>query len=484
MRISRDLAIAVCREKCTRSLYEFVKRAWHVVESSPFSDGWHLAELCLHLEALYRLDIRDLGVAMPPGTTKSLVCSVFFPAWCWTQDPGFRVMSSSVDITLALRDARRSRELVESEWYQVRWGDTVQLVTKGSRKSGRDRSESGSQYWTTADGLRFTTSVESKAVGWHVHLRIVDDPIKPADATPTRLRACQDWWTGTMASRRADHKRFRSLIVQQRVAKHDLIGYAIDAGYAVLCLPMEYDPRRHCKTPVGGDRRTQPGELLVPDRIGPAEIAEMKSPKGLGRHYRAQGQQDPTSDDIVIFAESDLGRFYRKLPPGGYHAWSWDMRFKSERDSGSYVAGQNWYRLGPDAYLVGERRGRWGFTRSRDEVRAGAKAQPGPVLIEDKANGPAVQDSLRLEVPGIVMVGTGASSKVERANAIAPFVASNVYLPHPSIAPWILDWISEVHAFPAEPNDRADAMATFLKWSYLERGSSYGAALGALGKKR
>lgn len=479
-----DLALAASREKCTRSLYEFTRRAWHVVESSPFTDGWHLEELCNHLEALYRLEIRDLGVAMPPGTTKSLVCSVFFPAWCWTQDPGFRVMSSSVDITLALRDARRSRELVESPWYQARWGDTVQLVKKGSRKSGRDRSESGSQYWTTRDGLRFTTSVESKAVGWHVHLRIVDDPIKPADATATRLRAVQDWWTGTMASRRVIPSEFRSLIVQQRVAKHDLIGYAIDAGYTVLSLPMEYDPRRHCKTAIGGDRRKKPGDLLVAARFGPREIEEMKGPKGLGRHYRAQAQQDPTSDDIVIFGESDLGRFYRKLPAGGHYAWSWDMRFKSEKDSGSYVVGQLWYRAGPDAYLVRERRGRWGFIRSRDECRAAASATPGPVLVEDKACGPAVEDSLKLEVPGIKLVGTGTSSKIERANAVAPFVSANVHLPHPSIAPWIVEWVSEVHAFPSEPNDRADAMAQFLKWSYLEKGSSYGAALGALGRGR
>jgi predicted phage terminase large subunit-like protein len=74
-------------------------------------------------------------------------------------------------------------------------------------------------------------------------------------------------------------------------------------------------------------------------------------------------------------------------------------------------------------------------------------------LIEDKANGPAVQSMLKNKLPGIVMVEPKGNKK-ERASAVSPLVeAGNVYLPHPRLFPWVWEYIEQMANFPNAKND-------------------------------
>ena len=65
--------IAIERELCRRSLADFAKRAWHVLEpATPLKWGWALDAICAHLEAVTRGEITRLLMNVPPGTMKSL----------------------------------------------------------------------------------------------------------------------------------------------------------------------------------------------------------------------------------------------------------------------------------------------------------------------------------------------------------------------------------------------------------------------------
>ena len=79
--------------------------------------------------------------------------------------------------------------------------------------------------------------------------------------------------------------------------------------------------------------------------------------------------------------------------------------------------------------------------------------------VEDKANGTAVIELLRRKVPGLIAVEP-KGGKVVRAQAVAPYIeAGNVYLPHPSIAPWVHDFMEECANFPnGAHDDDVDAM--------------------------
>src|SRR3974390_776452 len=83
------------RRDCWK-LYKFVKLAWpHVpaLNHVEFVSGWHIAYICEHLEAISKgifleLNLENrLQINVPPGMMKSLLVSVFWPAWEWTMWP-------------------------------------------------------------------------------------------------------------------------------------------------------------------------------------------------------------------------------------------------------------------------------------------------------------------------------------------------------------------------------------------------------------
>jgi predicted phage terminase large subunit-like protein len=82
-------------------------------------------------------------------------------------------------------------------------------------------------------------------------------------------------------------------------------------------------------------------------------------------------------------------------------------------------------------------------------------------IVEDKANGTAVIDVLREEIPGMIPVNP-TNSKEARARAVTPEIESgNVYLP--ADAHWLPDFLSEMKAFNnGTHDDQVDAMTQAL----------------------
>ena len=120
--------IEVEKELASRSLAEFVKMAWHILEPSrKYVHNWHLDALCEHFEAVTSGDIKRLLLNVPPGSMKSLLSSVFWPAWEWGPMglPGMRYVTASHEQGIAIRDARKMRILIQSEWYRERWPITL-----------------------------------------------------------------------------------------------------------------------------------------------------------------------------------------------------------------------------------------------------------------------------------------------------------------------------------------------------------------------
>jgi predicted phage terminase large subunit-like protein len=93
-------------------------------------------------------------------------------------------------------------------------------------------------------------------------------------------------------------------------------------------------------------------------------------------------------------------------------------------------------------------------------------------LVEDKANGSAVLDSLRKKIPGLVPE-TPTESKPARASAVSPFIeAGNVLLPSKDVALFDVEGlIDEAAAFPnGTHDDQVDALSQGLKRLLLRGG--------------
>src|SRR5690606_26810685 len=87
---------AIRTELAQRSLVEYVRQAWHVVEpATEYVHGWHIDAICEHLEAVSRGEILNLIINMPPRHMKSLLVSVFWPTWEWTTRPDTRWLFAS-----------------------------------------------------------------------------------------------------------------------------------------------------------------------------------------------------------------------------------------------------------------------------------------------------------------------------------------------------------------------------------------------------
>ncbi|MEU4574840.1 phage terminase large subunit [Nonomuraea sp. NPDC023979] len=138
---------------------------------------------------------------------------------------------------------------------------------------------------------------------------------------------------------------------------------------------------------------------------------------------------------------------------------SWDMAFKNT-DGSDYVVGQVWARYGLEMFLLDQVCERLSFTETCAALRQQAAKWPQATLklVEDKANGTAVINSLRRQVAGLIPVEPDGS-KEARARAVTPFIeAGQVWLPAPEIAPWVGGFVNEAAAFPnGSQDDQVDA---------------------------
>lgn len=472
--------VAVHRELVAKGgLRKFVELAWHVIESSAFVPGRHIDLMCAHLEAVSRGEIRRLIINVPPGCSKSLITSVFWPAWDWLTRADRKWMFATFDADLARRDALRCRELITSAWFRERWGDRVAIY------DGEERQRTMGVYYTTAQGMRFSTSVEGRATGWHAHIQVVDDPTKPQDvraggeAARDALERTWSWWTGTMSSRKADPNDFSRVVIMQRLHEDDLAGRCIkEGGWTVLSLPMRHEVETHCVTAVGEDWRTEEGELLNPARFSEEAVAETEREMG-SQVASAQLQQRPAPGKGLIFERDWLLKEWRQLPANAQLVQSWDCAFK-DLDTSDYVVGQVWAVVGGSYYLVDRVKARMSFPATCQAIRDMTKKWPKAYakLVEDKANGSAVLQTLEKEIPGLIGVNP-EGGKQARANAVSPlFEAGNVYVPTPDKAPWVGEWREEMATFPmARHDDDVDATTQALNYLHSKSFNLYSQAV-------
>ena len=287
----------ILRAECEESLASFVKQAWHIIEpGQPYIHGWHIDFICEHLEAITRGEVLDDGtiynrllINVPPGTMKSLLVGVFWPAWEWGPQnlPHHRFVCASHSLDLAIRDGLRMRRLITSEWYQERWGDRVQLTGDQNQKT---------KFENTATGFRQAAAAGS-ITGARGDRVIIDDPHSVDGANSDAMReSTVQWFKEAVPTRLNNPDRSAIVVVMQRLHEADVSGTILDGqlGYDHIMLPMEYDPTRSPTTALGlEDPRDEDGELLFPERF-PIDVVE-RDKRVMGPYATAgQFQQEPT----------------------------------------------------------------------------------------------------------------------------------------------------------------------------------------------
>jgi predicted phage terminase large subunit-like protein len=466
------------RESQEESLGQFVTDGWRHIDPVPFKPGWHLDAIAEHLEAVTNGDVRKLIINVPPRTSKSSMVSVAFPAWTWAQPEKYRgplsgphvqFLFASYAQTLSIRDSVKTRRLIASPWYQQRWGNRFKLAGDQNAKVRFDNDQGG---------YRLATSVDGALTGEGGSIIVIDDPHNATEMESDLVRnSTIDWWDGAMSTRLNDPSTGAYIVIMQRLHEEDLTGHILSQNnpdWVHLCLPMRYEPERHCTTAIGwSDPREDEGELLCVDRFDETSVAGLEAALG---PFRAAGQlqQRPEPKGGGIFKREwwedwDKDRF----PTFEIMVASLDCAY-TEKEENDPSALSIWgiyedtsgIRCAMLVYAWSLRLEFHGLVEKTAETCTQYGVDM--LLIESKASGISVSQELaRLyshEDWGIALVDPKSQDKVARAYSVQGLLECGL-VGAPTSKAWADKLISQASSFPkGKHDDLVDTTTQALKW--------------------
>ena len=378
-------------------------------------------------------ELPRLLLMLPPRHYKSTIFSRFLPSYFLRRYPDRTWGQGAHTQTLAEEFGQAARD------YFVASGGAL------------DPSSAGKGRWKVAGSLGgFWGAGVGKGTGLPADFLNVDDPIKnrqEAESAAYR-RQLYDWWSTVLNTR--EEPGAGKLITHTRWADADLIGWLLQQvedlerdGHAdaaehwhVINMPIIAEPVQVALpalcTREPDDR--QPGEALDPDRFD-ADWARRKQLNTPVRDWEALYQQRPSPSGGTIFSEAMFrlydaapDRFVRRLA-------SLDCTFKDSAGT-DMVAMTLWGQDAAGLWLLDIVNQRLDFSGTMDLIAG--KREPwqfGELLVEDKANGPAVISTLKRAAAGFIVHAVNPlGGKVARANAATPeFNQGRVWFPrwHP-----------------------------------------------------
>jgi len=457
-----NLDFHIQTRKLENSLLEYTKWYFPTIKKEPFIASWHHNAICKVLEQVYNGDLTHVIINLPPRYTKTELVVKAFISWCILKNRKSKFLHLSYSDDLALDNSSQVKELILEDAFQAKWD--IELKKDSQSKKKWYTLEGGGVYATSTGGQITGFGAGSLNEDVFEGAIIIDDPIKPEDASSDVIRSRMNERFNNTIKSRTNSKKTPIIIIMQRLHEDDMTGFLLDGGsefdFFHLNLPAinedgpnEYDPRFK-------------GEALWPRKHDALQLKAMEAKSIMT--YAGQYQQRPAPAEGNIIKKEQI-KFYMELPKTiNYKAHSWDFTFKKSNNS-DYVVGQVWGRTKDrqDFYLIDLIRDKMSFNESLEAIKHLAKKHPdyNAVLVEEKANGAAIIDSITRDVNRVIPINPD-ESKEARFEAMAPlFFGGNVYLPHPSICPWVNMLIDELITFPnSKHDDQCDSMSQALNF--------------------
>lgn len=444
------------------SLYAFVRAAWHVLEPGKvFVPGWHIEAVCEHLERVTRGEIRRLAINVPFRSSKSLVVSVIWPAWVWTTDPGYQWLCVSHGENLAIRDCRKMRFLVQSDWYQRLWPITF----------ARDENKKSSVL-NDSQGHRIAAGITSGILGLSCDSLVVDDPHDRDDIlSDVKLIRAIGEFREKLSTRLNNPETGAIVVIGQRLSEKDLFAHLFEAGFDRLVIPMRYESNHPYPSTTGWqDPRRKEGDLMCPARFPERTVAEQEALMG---SYATSGQYQQRP------APSGGGMFRREWfplveasPVQAMRVRAWDKA--ATEGGGAWTVGLLMARTAGGVYFVEDvvrsqvsSGGRHALMKQVADLDAERYGTGAVVQLIEHEGGSAGKDAamfeMRLLAGHAVHCERPTGSKEQRA---APFAAQceagNVRIVK---GDYVLAYLDELSTFPVGKwKDQTDASSAAFMW--------------------
>lgn len=405
-----------------------------------------------------------LVLQAPPQHGKSEIASRKLPSYLLGRFPDWRIAAASYSSELAgtmAQDVRRN--LFSSEHGR--------LFLHSTEKKKFDINRMGEFNAPGGSGSYLGVGIGTGLTGRPVDIGIIDDPTKDQQEALSAVtkESHWNWYQSVFTTRLSENSG--QVIMATSWAADDLVGRILDQ--------FRDDPRlTHLRFPAinlpdeAGYEPKLPEGALVPELKSLEFLYEQKALLS-DYWWSAMYQQTPKALGGNVFKDFCV-QYYEASGPRALPKKfdkviaSWDCTFK-EHSNTDFVVGQVWGKVGANTYLLDQICARMSFTTTVKAIVTLKTKWPQirEILIEDKANGPAVIDTLKSSVPGIIPVEPDGS-KLARAHAVTAYwEALNVWIPHESLAPWVRNFVSELTSFPAAAHDdQVDAMSQALRRLY------------------
>lgn len=451
-------------ERARRSLHSFTTRT-----KPDYQANWHHKILCNYLERWAFGDLDRLMIFLPPRNGKSELVSRRLPAWILGHDPDASIIACSYGADLASRMNRDVQRIIDSPEYSGIFpgtrlnGGNVRSVANGSFLRNSDIFEI-----VDRKGVYKSAGVGGAITGMGMKYGIIDDPFKNRQEanSATNRQKVWDWYTSTFYTRL--EKGGKILITLTRWHEDDIAGRLLEQeekgqgkeGWEVLKFPAIATDDLHPEDP------REEGQPLWEDKYSLEDLERTKAALG-PLDWESLHQQNPQPLQGALLKRK-YWKYYTVRPDPSIMdriILSWDCTFK-DLETSDYVVGQVWGKKGPDFFLLDQIRDKMGIIATMDAIRQQQAMwrQAMGIYIEDKANGTPIIEMLKQQIPGINAVEPHGG-KVVRAQAVLPFIAAgNVWLPDPTLEPWVAELVKEAAAFPHGKNDdTVDSMTQALK---------------------
>lgn len=307
---------------CRESLFDFVKEFWDCVSHEKPVWNWHIEYLCGELQKLAegvfagRPREYDLVINVSPGTTKSTLVSVMFPAWLWTRMPSCRIIGASYAHMLAVDLSRRNRDVIKSDKYRLCFPE-IKL---------REDEDAKHKYVNTKHGDRFAVGAGGSVLGMHGHFIIVDDPLDPEQAaSEAELKIVNRWMTQTLPSRKVDKAVAPMVLVHQRLHYSDPTGVILERQKLGRGFPVKV-----IRLPADDSFPIEPPELKAFYKDGlfdPVRLPRsvLQEQRGISEYvYCAQYGQDPRPSGLGMFQPEYFNSRKKAAPHNSRRIRFWD----------------------------------------------------------------------------------------------------------------------------------------------------------------
>jgi len=259
--LARRNEMAAMKDEAEQDLLSFVRMMWPVIEPEvPLVEGWLLDALADVLMAITDGHLTRVSINVPPGSMKSSMLNIFWPAWEWgpQKKPNLRYLSVSYSTAIPERDNLRFARVINHPVYQRCWGDQFKIVRQGTELVENDRT-----------GWKRVTSTGGSMTGHRGDRLLCDDLNNPMNVESDDVReSTVRFVREIMPDRLNDMKKSAIINLQQRTHQSDATGTLIEHGqdYVFVSVPMEFDPLRICSVVLEHDENGEPANVWTDPR--------------------------------------------------------------------------------------------------------------------------------------------------------------------------------------------------------------------------